>query len=448
MNVYRAGYWTTLVFFLVDLGQVHTMVPGLRYLKLGFVSQTILLALVVLEIGRVKWLKPMAIARIAFFLGVVICTIFAINMGMARRVITTEFFRVFAGFLGFCIFVRTGEDLKKIHWIIVVLCLATALWTLVYGGHGPGMLYDENDVAMVLVMLLPFSFLKIYTESSPKKIAFLLAVFMITLGGIAATLSRGGMVGALPTLAFIWLKAKHKVRNAVILFLVLVAAVLTAPPKLISEFNSIKETDQGTAKSRRYFWHLSTQLFQARPLTGVGPACWYHGVWSGLIPNPGQVSNITPHSVYFQLISEMGMVGIATWGGFVITMCFVLYGMRDARLSRESGLLLMHARGDPLLVRDLHRRRLFFGSFSLAIGVGLCGFLLSGTFLSVVYYPQLFALGALAQAVRTCWDNDLMVSLATLGIRRPAAGPKQTIRKIAERPTLSPGPEGPEPQAS
>lgn len=447
MNVYRAGYWTSLVFFLVDLGQVHTMVPGLRYLKLGFVSQAILLVLVLMEISRVKWLKPVAIARIVFFLGVVICTGFAINKGMARRVITTEFFRAFAGFLGFCIFVRTGEDLKKIYWILVALCLATALWALSHGGHGPGMLDDENDVAMVLVMLLPFPFLKIYTESSPRKIAFLLAVFMITLAGIAATLSRGGMVGALPTLAFIWLKAKHKMRNAAILLLVLVAAVLTAPPRLISEFSSIKETDQGTAKSRRYFWHLSTQLFLARPLVGVGPACWYHGVWSGLIPNPGQVSNITPHSVYFQLISEMGLVGIATWGGFIITLCAVLYGMRNSRLNRESGMLLMRARGDPLLLRDLQRRTVFFGTFCVAIGVGLCGFLLSGTFLSVVFYPQLFALGALAQAARTCWDNDLMVSLATLGKRQPAARPAAPLADAA-LPALSPGPEGPEPQGS
>jgi hypothetical protein len=442
VNVYRAGYWTTLVFFLVDLGQVHTMVPGLRFLKLGFVSQFVLLALVVMEMGRVKWLKPMAIARIAFFLGVVICTAFAINTGMARRVITSEFFRVFAGFLGFCIFVRTGEDLKKIHWILVFLCLATALWTLSHGGHGPGMLDDENDVAMVLVMLLPFSFLKIYTESSPRKIAFLLAVFVITLAGIAATVSRGGMVGTLPTLAFIWLKAKNKMRNAVILLLLLVVAVLTAPPKLISEFTSIKQTDQGTAKSRRFFWGLSTQLFLARPLTGVGPACWYHGVWSGMIPHPGQVTNVTPHSVYFQLISEMGLVGIVTWGGFIVTMCFVLYGMRESRLNRESGILLMHARGDPLLVRDLQRRKVFFGTFSLAVAVGLCGFLLSGTFLSVVFYPQLFALGALAQAARTCWSNDLMVSLATLGRRKPAARPAQTIA------AADPGAEDPEPQGA
>ncbi len=432
MNVYRAGYWTTIVFFLVDLGQVHTMVPGLHFLKLGFVSQIVLLPLVFMEMGKVRWLKPMAVARLVFFLGVVVCTVFAINTGMARRVITSEFFRVFAGFLGFCIFVRTGDDLKRIHWILIWLSLATAAWALLHGGHGPGMLADENDVAMVLVILLPFSFLKIYTESSPRKIAFLIGVFMITLGGIAATLSRGGMVGALPSLLFIWLKAKNKMRNAVIMALLLLGAVFTAPPSLVSEFVSIKDTDKGTAASRRYFWHLSTELFLARPLTGVGPACWYHGVWSGMIPNPGQVSNITPHSVYFQLISEMGMVGIVTWGGFIVTMCVILYGMRDSRLNREAGILIAKAASDPIVIRDIQRERMFFGIFSLAVGIGLVGFLLSGTFLSVVFYPQLFALGALAQAVRTCWDNDLMIALATLGMRKSATIPSgaRAIRNL------------------
>ena len=73
-------------------------------------------------------------------------------------------------------------------------------------------------------------------------------------------------------------------------------------------------------------------------------------------------------------------------------------------------------------MRDIERERAFFGTFCLAVGIGLVGFLLSGTFLSVVYYPQLFALGALAQAARTCWDNDLMIALATLRMRKSTAG--------------------------
>lgn len=130
------------------------------------------------------------------------------------------------------------------------------------------------------------------------------------------------MVGILPTLLLIWFRSKKKLISLILLCIVGTIVVLNAPEKLVSEFASISDTEGGTAGTRRYYWELSIEMFKRKPILGVGPHCWGNAIWSGLVPTNKTVRNATPHSVYFQLISEMGAVGTFLWVGLLLSAFF------------------------------------------------------------------------------------------------------------------------------
>ncbi|MDB6036074.1 MAG: putative O-antigen polymerase, partial [Verrucomicrobiales bacterium] len=347
--------------------------------------------------------------------------IFAMNTGHGRNEVNTGFFRLVCGFIAICLFVRSLDELKIIRKLLIFLALMTSGWVLKHGGHGPGMLIDENDAAMGMIVLLPFTYFFISSEKKFYMKAISLFAFFLTLIAIASTVSRGGMVGTLPSLFFIWMKAKHKVASLAVIILMLIVTVLTGPANLISEFESIQDTHESTAASRIFFWGLSTQLFLARPIAGVGPGSWETAVWSGIIPVPGQVSNRTPHSLYFQLISEMGLVGVFAWGGLVVATFMTVLSLSRKKLDRHAGVVMSALKGRQSDLAQFIGNKAMVNTFANALLISVIGFLLSSAFLSVLFYPQLFVIAALAHVLKRCWESEISLALYLGKSRTPQA---------------------------
>ena len=227
-----------------------------------------------------------------------------------------------------------------------------------------------------------------------------LGVFFITLTAIGLTLSRGGMVGSIPALAFIWFKSRNKAVSLVLGIIVLAGALMFAPAKFKSEFISIADAKESTADSRRYFWDLSVQMFEKRPVFGVGAMCWGNALYSGMLPIPDRRAHMTPHSIYFQLLAELGLVGVFCWMGFMTASFRELRGLRRNRLEAGATMVLgddpdpRDARDMALLIRKLRY-------FAAALAIGIVGYLVCGAFLSVLFYPGIALFAALAQACRT-----------------------------------------------
>ena len=94
------------------------------------------------------------------------------------------------------------------------------------------------------------------------------------------------MVGAIPALVFCWLKSRNKVVGLGLGVVALAAPWSWPRTNLMEEFDSIGDTDAGTAGTRRYFWDLSVKMFEERPMFGVGASCWGNALYSGLIEAP------------------------------------------------------------------------------------------------------------------------------------------------------------------
>jgi O-antigen ligase len=417
MSTYRMGFWALMAYLLIDFGQVHRMIPGMKYLMPGALTTVILLALVLIELPRGlnapggTWLRPIVLWRVLFLGAIATGLLLAVTQGRALMVLKTEVPRFLTAFLGACIFIRRVEDLRALHNMFILTALLLSGWVIAHHGHGPGLYIDENDVALVLVMLLPFSFLKVFADGTGgiRKAVIPLGVFLLTLIAIGLTLSRGGMVGAMPALVFCWLKTRNKAVSLILGCLALGVALLFAPKNFKTEFESISDTHESTAEARRYYWELSVQMFEKRPVFGVGAMCWGNALYSGLLPSPDRRAHMTPHSIYFQLLSELGLVGVFCWMGFLTATFRELRDLRGRRL--EAGARMSMAGGtDPAVMQRMTAAIRYLRHFSACLAIGILGYLVSGGFLSVLFYPGLALFAALAQASGRVWRTELLVA--------------------------------------
>src|SRR5690606_23901094 len=388
MSLYRLGFWALVAYLLVDFGQVHRMVPGMSLLMPGAITTVALFLLVLAELPRGlnapggSWLRPVVVWRALFLGAVATGLVFGITQGRALMVMQSELPRFLTAFLGACLFIRRLEDLRILHNVFIGIAFLISVWVITHGGHGPGLYVDENDAALVLVMLLPFCFLKVFAEGGAGKGLLPLAVFFLALAAIGFTLSRGGMVGAVPAVIFCWLKSRNKAIGLGLAGAAVIGALAFAPAALKKEFLAIGDATESTAMARRYYWDLSVQMFEKRPITGVGAMGWGNALYSGMIPIPERRAHMTPHSVYFQLLTELGALGIFCSLGFLIAVFRELAALRGDRMQRGVRLLLA-SDPDPGALRRLTLGVNYLRYFSACLVIGIVGYLVSGAFLSV-----------------------------------------------------------------
>lgn len=384
----KIGIIATIVFFIVNFTALHTLIPGVKVFRPGLLCTIILFFAILPEIRKINWYSPLGKWRLFFFIAIIPGIFFGFGTGKVRSGLVTNFQDFIGSFLALSAFFKTTESLRVLNKVILVCSGILAVFVITHSGQGPGILIDENDVGLVLVMLLPFVYFNIKLAPTKLKKALLYLLLFCLVLAVARTVSRGAMVGLLPTLFIIWFQSKKKIQTIFGVIIILSAVIFFGPPELLNEFKSIGDTNEGTAGSRRYFWQLSIELFKVRPVFGVGAGCWGNAVWSNLIYLPRHVSNMTPHSVYFQLISELGLVGIIAWG--MLTFKTFSTGIFIKKMC--TGFIL-HT--DNIEEKDDLQ---FIMMFSNSLMVGLIGGLICGVFLSFLFYPHFYTFVALMQA--------------------------------------------------
>ena len=321
------------------------------------------------------------------------------------------------------IFLGTGVRLNALARCLVFCCVYLAVYALLHGGRGPGgFLGDENDICVQLDALVGIPlFLLSDSKQFSKKIIYagLLGVIFL---GIVGTVSRGGFLGLVAALLYVFWKTPHKVTLTIGAVLIALGTLAFIPKEYFEEVKSISETDSGTAHQRRELWKIGMRMWLNKEHflfgTGMQNTPYYMRDYEpdeNRGPSGTSVGGRAVHSMYVQMVADLGLTGLLIFLTSVIAS--IRGNHRSLKYLKHSRAQTFHCRSilsrppehlggpseDPgrLRVLSLIESEIAkLSAFLLGINACIFGALVSGAFVSIFYYPTLWLLVVVGIALR------------------------------------------------
>jgi len=181
--------------------------------------------------------------------------------------------------------------------------------------------------------------------------------------------------------------------------------LMVAGPGYWKEMETISDTKEATADLRLEFWTIAWRMFVHNPLMGVGPGNyrWNIGDYQSVeqLEKFGHplTNSVVVHSTYFEVLSELGLVGSALFVTILFRTFKDLRRIRsDERLRADAGNAGQRepiSGNERLSPTDSQQLQYY----SLAIMGSLVGYLLPAAFVSFTYFSHFWLLIALAVAL-------------------------------------------------
>jgi O-antigen ligase len=405
-------FFLLLFYLFMEYGRPQALLPFLRVLHLPGITIG-LLALYVVFSGKVHF-KDKQTMLYLFLLGqMVIHGPIAVNNYWALMVFIWMTMN-FVVFLSLIHFVDSKEKYEKLIKMWLSIHVFLAVIGIVKHGKGiGGFLGDENDLCMSLNMVIPFFFFLALDQTGRKRV-FYLALTCLVLFVIIITRSRGGFVGLIATGMYCWVRTKRKLLTASIFVLLAIFAGLMAPPTYWNEIRSITEqgASKGTGLERFYTWGIGWHIFLENPIMGVGQGNFpfvfgeYEKEVTGSdAPFLGRsVAGRAAHSIYFTMLPELGLVGTFT----IFTMIF--YCLKDLNIAKKR---LIHQKNNKMNANSstgISSAKLYY--IALSLEGSLFSYLVSSSFISTLYYPNLWILMGFIVSLKHIEIQDIKLDTA------------------------------------
>ncbi|MBT8386681.1 MAG: O-antigen ligase family protein, partial [Ignavibacteria bacterium] len=305
------------IYILMDFGSISGLFPVLNYtLRLPFIiaSGSILYAIYLVLTRRTDFKSPTTKIFTIMCLFIVLYAAIATKLPIVRNGVIKSFFFYLAMYLIFISSVKSTSQFILIIDIWLASVAFSSYHGIMQGGlvWGNNWLADENEIALLAAMAVPFAFiLFLEYKSKIKKTCYLIClVLYITVSVVGY--SRGGMLSMAGAAFFCWILLKKKVRMLLMMIIALFLIINLAPAIYFEEMATLQSgTEESTAESRIYFWKKGAEMLYDNPFFGVGPQNYpyffpiYDNGERYLEPEMRH-----PHSFPVQWIAEMGIVGL------------------------------------------------------------------------------------------------------------------------------------------
>lgn len=391
-----AFFWILVTYFFFETVRVQDVVSPVGSLKIPFLMMLSLFFYFISK-GDKKVLQE-SIMRyyFVFLFFITVSIVWSINLGAAKKTIEVMYTFLIGGVLPVIVLLDTAQKIRTFFLYLVTANIILAIQGILSGGFGPGgYTVDENDLALALNMALPFAFMQLKVRGLgvfPKQL-MMLAIIAITLG-VVATSSRGGFLGLIAVFFVMWWMSKNKIRNLAFTAILGVIGFIAAynlgfiSDAYIADMQSIEDTQDETRNERFLSWVIGWEMFLNNPILGVGIEnyAWNVHLYEGIFQNTGvefkSLSGRQSHSVFFTLIPELGLIGI------------ILFLIITLQLNKRCRWVLVSARKEPDN-DDLHD----LAMYAVALRISMATFFVTGTFISVLYYPHFWFLIGFTLAV-------------------------------------------------
>lgn len=221
----------------------------------------------------------------------------------------------------------------QLHLVVVVIVAALGFHAVVdglkvvasAGGHiihgiPRSTLSDNNLYALAVVMILP---LLLYLSKHSGVIYVrwcFLVVFALCVMTVLGSNSRGAFIAMVVLGFWYWLTSARKLASLLFVILVALVVVQVAPDRWFDRIETIKNAKEDDSfMGRVAAWKVSVNIANSSPFFGAGfdstqvPAIWdehkdVHNIFN--IEIPPNVAYKAAHSNYFQVMGDLGYVGL------------------------------------------------------------------------------------------------------------------------------------------
>jgi len=391
-------FFLLVVYLVFEYVRPQALIPSLSLLHIPKISIGAL-GLLLLGSGRIK----LKIPETKYFLAIILLMVFHGPIATNNYLAFWIFYGQVSYFIVYLSVIAFIKDVKKLNIYIniwIAINLFCAFVGIKNGGIVPNSAFmgDENDFALVMNMAVSFAyFMFLKTDSGKKKVLYLGAVCLFIAANVVSR-SRGGFVGLIPVIAYCWYKTPKKIVATIAVVITVGAFLFVTNESYMNRLRSIKEEniERGTGEERWYSWKIGWYMFLDHPIIGVGQGNYPFRV-SPYESSEGlhgrSRAGRAAHSIYFTLMPELGLVGIFLFSG----MLYCMYRDRRCLLKLERNVNSSSMMPDQTsFVREFHD----LNYIMLGVQGALLGYLVSGIFLSVLYYPHFWILIAITVAIR------------------------------------------------
>lgn len=212
--------------------------------------------------------------------------------------------------------------LYTLTWIIVISLfyygVKGGIFTIITGGHfqvvGPAasIIGDNNQLAVALLMTLPFAnYLR--GQIADKRIAgLLMAGILLTVISVIGSYSRGALIGLFALGSVGLLRARNRFAYLAVACPVIILIVLFMPEHFFQRMDTISTASQDASfEGRIYAWRVAYLYASDHFPFGAG---FYAPQLSAIFNRylPGQTPHAA-HSIYFQVLGEQGFIGLSIY---------------------------------------------------------------------------------------------------------------------------------------
>lgn len=397
-----ASFWLVNIYLFFEYVRPQSMYPALNVLPWAQLVLLASLGAVILE-GRFPRPRTHAGAWLMVFsVIVVLSSVFAVRPQVAYA--AWELY--FSWVLIFLLITNTITTEKRFF----IFSLAYLLYSFKMSQHGftswagrgfafanwgvigaPGWFHNSGEFGIQMCVFLPLSVefilaLRKYWNKWVRWASYLMPITAI--GTIVATSSRGALLGA-GCVALWWIaRTKHRVKALVGVAVIAAVTWFAVPQEQKVRFARAGEDQTSQARLER--WEAGLEMAREYPLFGIGYNNWntYYGPLS--------------HNIFIQAVAELGFVGL---GGFLalIGSTFVLNAQTRRILRRRFG------------------PRSFMAHMAYGLDGALIGYMASGFFVTVLFYPYFWINLAMTTALHLAARSKVRASRVMTPVGMPPA---------------------------
>ncbi len=245
-------------------------------------------------------------------------------------------------------------------------------------GGAPGWFQNSGEFGIEMCVFFPIMLylaLGLRPYLPRWKFVVLLCVAGTALVGMVASSSRGALLGGGAIMLWMILRGKHKIRALMIGAVAAGVLYAVTPPEQHERFSQSGEDK--TSQLRLTYWKNGIEMANEFPVLGVGYGNWlpyYRDHFQGRV----QVC----HNIFVQAASELGYTGLFAF--LLLIGCTFVINQRTRTMVARAG-----PRGH--LIRHL----------AYGFDGALIGYLVSGFFVTVLYYPYFWINLSMTVALNT-----------------------------------------------